>query len=165
MAAQKVHPALGALQDYEALQGRSNAHYDALDSAMRDDPGYGGYNNTMDLIANQQNKQSPWAPYFQSLSEQGVTGLAQDTGRGHGIADTPGYFGSKTGALADTGQHIAAQPLMASTNLAGPVAPTSRTRALEGLEQAGPQAAIYDPNELSSILAQYQPQPQKPAGK
>lgn len=125
-----MHPAYAGLFDYDALKNRSNAHYDEQDAALRDDQGYGGYNNTMNLMANQQNKMSPWAPYFQSLQDQGVNKLRQDPARGHGIADDPAWAQmGDIGNLSGVGDQIAAQPLMRSTNLAAP--------ALAGLRKAG----------------------------
>lgn len=122
------HPAYTGLFDYDALKARSNQNYDAMDAGLREDGGSGSYNNTMNIMANQQNKLSPWAPYFQALQEQGVNKVGQDAARPMGIASAPGW-GQGLAPLADTGDQIAAQPLMASTNFAHP--------AMMGLRKAG----------------------------
>lgn len=127
------HPAYQGLFDYDALKARSNGVYDANDADLRNQEGYGGYNNTMNLIANSQNKQSPWAPYFQALQDQGVSRLGMDAGRPHGLADQPGW--GANGNLGG-GAPIAPQELMDSTNLAGAKPVHPKSLALTGLNHA-----------------------------
>lgn len=128
MAAPTQHPAYRGLFDYDALKGRSNDTYDAADAALRAGDGGGGYNATMNIIANSQNKQSPWAPYFQNLQEQGVSKVSQDAARPHGFADIPGFWQQgDAGALAHD-PWASADPLMTSSNIATP---------MQGLKKAG----------------------------
>lgn len=127
--AQVQHPAYRGLFDYDALKARSNANYDAQNADLRSAPDYGGYNNTMSIMANQQNKQSPWSPYFQSLHDQGVSGVAQDAQRPMGIADNPTWGQHAMAPLAGMSDQIPHQPLMDSNNIATP--------ATLGLRRAG----------------------------
>lgn len=123
------HPAYKGLFDYDALKARSNQNYDSQDASLRDAPDYGGFNNTMSLIGNQQNKQSQWAPYFQALQDQGVSRLSQDVARPHGIADNPAWGQEAMAPLASMSDQLTPQPRMNSTNIATP--------AILGLRQAG----------------------------
>lgn len=114
------HPAYRGLFDYDALKARSNANYDAQDASLRHAPDYGGYNNTMNIMGNQQNKQSTWAPYFQALQDQGVSRVGQDVMRPHGIADYPSWGQEAMAPLAAMSDQIPRQPLMDSNNIATP---------------------------------------------
>lgn len=137
---QAQHPAYRGLFDYDALKARSNANYDAQDAGLREAPDYGGYNNTMSIMANQANKQSPWSPYFQSLQDQGVSKVGMDMGRPQGLASNPEWATQgDVGNLAGTGDHIARQPLMDSQNIAGPQPVGFHSQILNGLTEALPQ--------------------------
>ena len=114
------------LQDFGKLQGQSNDVYDGSLANLRDvaAAGGGGFNNTMAMMHAGQSKMSPWAPFFQSLDNQHVSEVGMDAARPHGIADDPnhqegpfGPFGAGPGGNVPT-----KNPLMASTNIAGPPA-------------------------------------------
>lgn len=128
-----MHPAFRGLFDYDALKARSNDHYDQADQDLRAEDGYGGYNNTMNLMHNQASKISPWAPYLQSLQENGVNRVGMDAGRPHGIADQPGF--AEQGNLGG-GYQVPHQPLMDSTNIAGEQPVNQRSLALNGLQSS-----------------------------
>lgn len=137
MAAPAQHPAYKGLFDYDALKARSNANYDSQDASLRAAPDYGGFNNTMNLMGNQQNKQSQWAPYFQAMQDQGASKVAQDAGRPTGLATSPNFWSQgDVGNLYETGDHVAQQPLMDSTHLAGRKPVDPRNLALNGLNDA-----------------------------
>lgn len=128
-----MHPAYRGLANYDALKQQSDGVYDATDADLRSQEGYGGFNNTMNLMHNQVSKQSPWAPYFQALENQGVSKVGMDTGRPHGIADQPGW--ASQGA-SSTGAQIPHQPLMDSTNIAGAQPVTPQSLMLNGLQNS-----------------------------
>lgn len=111
MTPQPQHPAFRGLQDYGALKGRSDQVYDQEDAALHQAPG--SFNNTMAIMNNQQAKVSPWAPFFQSLDDAGVSKVGQDPER-------PNLFPSVGGDVRPELPLGAASPLMASTNLASP---------------------------------------------
>lgn len=145
MATPAPHPAYRGLADYDALKARSNANYDAEDAGLREAPDYGGFNNTMNLIASSQNKQSPWSPYFQSLQDQGVSKLSQDAARPHGIADNPewqtqgdvGALAPPTNPNAMVGQDLENYRMMRPNSIVSP--------AVAGLRKAGGHYAIAEP--------------------